>query len=273
MNNKVRRILALLTAAVLIAAISAVSVSAAGNTPYTDPETGYRVVIIDELDLLTDEEETKLVQDMRPITRFGNVAFWTTEETTYNEIDQARIKRKELFEYDSATIFAINMDVRKLTVQSYGTIYDSVSDSLARSITSNASSYASKSNYYACASEVYSQINRVLEGDHIPEPMKISSYVIISVMAGLVFAILIALGTRSQGSRKQNVPSIMPMGVGTLTGNQLNITFVRKKTRVVQHSSCSSGGCSSGSSCGGGGCSSGSSCGGGGCGGGGSSSF
>ena len=262
MNNKLRRMLALLTAAVLIAAISAVSVSAAGNTPYTDPETGYRVVIIDELDLLTDEEETKLVQDMRPITRFGNVAFWTTEETTYNEIDQARLKRKELFEYESATIFAINMDIRKLTVQSYGTIYDSVSDSLARSITSNASSYASKGNYYACASEVYSQINRVLEGDHIPEPMKISSYVIISVMAGLVFAILIALGTRSQGSKKQNVPSIAPMGVGTLTGNQLNITFVRKKTRVVQHSSCSSGGCSSGSSCGGGGC-----------GGGGSSSF
>ena len=62
----------------------------AADTRYTNPDTNYQIVIIDDLDLLTDEEEKMLVEDMKPVTAYGNAAFWTTEEYAYNEISSSR---------------------------------------------------------------------------------------------------------------------------------------------------------------------------------------
>ena len=42
---------------------------------YTNPETGYEVVIDDRVDLLTEEEETALAETMKPLTAYGNVGF------------------------------------------------------------------------------------------------------------------------------------------------------------------------------------------------------
>lgn len=276
MKTKLFRIASVLTAVLLLLTAMCLSASAektSDGVRYTDPDTGYRVVIIDELDLLTAAQESQLAEDMEPITQYGNAAFWTTDVRTLNEIDTARLKRKELFGYDSATIFCINMNVRKLTIQSYGAIYQSVNDSLARSITDNVSRYATSKQYYECASNAFSQIHTVIAGEQIPEPMKVMSYVIISVMAGLVIAILAAFATRFKKEKDPIIATIKPFGSGKLVSSNLKYVKIRTDTRVVRTSSgggssCSS--CSSGSSCsscssGGSSCSS--------CGGGGSSSF
>ena len=42
---------------------------------YTNPDTGYSVYIRDDADLLSDEEEAKLAEDMKPVTEFGNAVF------------------------------------------------------------------------------------------------------------------------------------------------------------------------------------------------------
>ena len=55
----------IITALFLSAVITA---DAAGDAKYTDPDTNYRVVIIDDDDLLTDAEESHLVDYMKPIT-------------------------------------------------------------------------------------------------------------------------------------------------------------------------------------------------------------
>ncbi|MBQ3928666.1 MAG: TPM domain-containing protein [Clostridia bacterium] len=244
-------------------------VDAASETKYQNDETGYRVVIIDTIDLLTNSEERMLAEDMKPLTAYGNVVFWTTEDFTVNEIDQARLKRKELFGFDSACIFAINLNVRKLTIQSYGTINEAVNDSVARSITDNVSSYASSSDYYTCSQTAFSQILDVCEKRHISEPLKVSGYVVISLMLGLIIAISIAF------SKKHN-----PLLEACLTQNEtpyraeggfngpVTSCFV-ESTTVHRPPASSSGGSGSGCSS----CSSCSSCGGGGCGSGGSSSF
>ena len=47
---------------------STVSVFAAGQKERTNETTGYKAVIADEAALLTDSEETRLIEDMMPIT-------------------------------------------------------------------------------------------------------------------------------------------------------------------------------------------------------------
>ena len=60
-------------------------------------ENGYQIVIRDDAGLLSDSEEKKLIEDMRPITEYGNVAFvsgsvYSMETSTY-----AKQVYKELF--------------------------------------------------------------------------------------------------------------------------------------------------------------------------------
>ena len=243
-----------------------------GPVLYTNPDTGYSLIIIDDIDLLTAEEEMWLIEDMKPVTEYGSIAFWSTDQTARDEIDQARVKRKELFEFESASVFVINMDIRKLTIQSYGNIYDNINDSYARSITDNVSHYATDKKYYNAASEVYQQIYKVMNGLDIPEPMKITGYVIMSIIIGLTVALSLAFSAKYNPIRELPMDAEGIQGSGTFSKKGSKKT-ISKEERTISTSSHSGGGCSSCgggcSSCGGGG----SSCGGGGCGGGGSSSF
>ena len=245
------------------------------DAQYTNPETSYQVLIIDELSLLTESEQAKLAEDMMPLTQYGHAVFWTTDEYAYDAIDQARIKRKELYYFDSAAILAINMGSRKISIQTYGTIRDYINDSKARSITDNVSHYATSKDYYGCSQDAFQQMYRVVEGEYISEPMKYTSYAVISAMLGLIIALSIAFSKRFNPLRRAyQKASLMTAGTA-VTGPIEAYEVKREKIYVSSGSGSSSGGsgCGGGSSCGGGGCGGGSSCGGGGCGGGGSSSF
>jgi uncharacterized membrane protein YgcG len=254
-----------------------ICVDAAPEEQYTNGETGYKILVMDDANILTSDEEKQLVQDIIPVTVYGNAAVWTTEEYTDNELEQARLKRKELFVFDSACIFVINMNknVRKLTIQSYGTINEFVTDSFARSITDNVKGYATSGDYYVCCKTAFSQILAVCENRHISEPLKISGYFVISLMAGLIISISLAFSKRQNALVEYNIyEDPQPYKIEGEFTTPINAVYVSQTTvyRPPVSSSSSSGSscssCSSGSSC-----SSCSSCGGGGCGSGGSSSF
>ena len=279
MKTKLTRfaVVAVLVLTLLFSAVSAVSsLEKQSDAQYTNPETSYQVLIIDELCLLTESEQAKLAEEMMPLTKYGHAIFWTTDEYAYDAIEQARLKRKELYVFDSAAIFAINMGSRKLSIQTYGTIRDYVNDSKARSITDNVSSYATSKDYFSCSQEAFRQMVRVVDGEYISEPMKYTSYAVISAMLGLILALSIAFSKRFNPLRRAyQKASVMTAG-SAVTGPIQAYEVKREKIYVSSSSSSSSGGsgCGGGSSCGGGGCGGGSSCGGGGgCGGGGSSSF
>ena len=76
-----------------------------------------------------------------------------------------------------------------VTFQSDGKIYDYVSSSRARSITDNVSGYASKKNYYKCASEAFKQVLTLLHGNRIAEPMKYFSFIVIGLMLSFVIVV------------------------------------------------------------------------------------
>ena len=89
--------LSLLLACLLLTAILFSAVLPAGALPLdatqdsaapqicTNNETGYKALVIDEDLLLTEQERIDLIEDMKPLTAYGNVALarscsaWTAE--------------------------------------------------------------------------------------------------------------------------------------------------------------------------------------------------
>ena len=250
------------------------------DAQYTNPQTGFQALIRDEYDLLTDEQESALVEVMKPITAYGDIIFWSTGEYTYNEIDQAKRMRYTLYGNESSGIFAINMSARKVTFQSDGAIYSMVTRSYARSITDNVSGYASSGDYYRCAAEAFTQIDQVLQGNRIAEPMKYISYVVIGLMLAFVLVVGIVFSGGFNPLVKHNKGNISAVGSGYLMTAAPSVKCTDTEPRgwvvvllVILRIFFASGGSSSGgssSSGGGGGGGGGSSSGGGG---GGSSSF
>ena len=174
---------------VLLGSVNFASAEASDEVRYTNPGTGYSVYILDEAELLSESEEAALVEDMKPITNFGHIIFWSTETGTLNEITQAQNQRFNICGDQSSGIFAINMKKRTVTFQSDGKIYDYVSRSYARSITDNVSGYASSGNYYRCAAEAFGQVLSVLRGNRIAEPMKYFSFIVIGIMRSFVLVV------------------------------------------------------------------------------------
>lgn len=229
---------------------------------YTNPETGYQVLIKDDDDLLSSSDEKKLVEEMMPLTEYGHAILWTTNINVSDYLEQARKERKACYEYDSASIFMINVGSRNICIQSYGTLYRYLSGSIARTITDNVSHYATAGDYYTCAKEAFTQMTATAHGEKIAEPMKITSYIVISIVLGLMIALAIAFSKKFNPLRKSIEPP-ETKGSGTMMATPLNMVLI--KTDTI-HVSSSSGGFGGG---GGGGCGGG----GGGCGGGGGSSF
>lgn len=228
---------------------------------YTNPETGYQVLIKDDDNLLSSSDEKKLVEEMMPLTEYGHAILWTTNINVSDYLEQARKERKACYEYDSASIFMINVGSRNICIQSYGTLYRYLSGSIARTITDNVSHYATAGDYYTCAKEAFTQMTATAHGEKIAEPMKITSYIVISIVLGLMIALAVAFSKKFNPLRKSIEPP-ETKGSGTMMATPLNMVLIKTDTIHVSSSSGGFGG--GGGGCGGGG---------GGCGGGGGSSF
>lgn len=161
---------------------------------YENPDTYYEVIICDEADLLTDEEEETLLEDMKPITEYGNVAFVSISENPYHSTKSyAREFYESYFGQDSGTVFLIDMDERYIWIQSDGAIYKRITTSYADTITDNVYSYASDQEYYCCASKAYSQIYTLLEGGKIAQPMKYICNLLLAVILALLINFFIVM--------------------------------------------------------------------------------
>ena len=151
--------------------------------------TGFRVVIEDDIDLLSTVEERQLLDDMIPLTEYGNVAFWSTRENASNDLVQAEARRRALFDLESASILVINMNLRKVSIQSYGRLYDVITVSRANSITNNVRSDLTRGQYYAASSKAFAQMDSLMRGNRIAQPMKVLSNICIALMIGLMLVL------------------------------------------------------------------------------------
>ena len=213
---------------------------------WENQDTGYLVVLEDDADLLDEEEATQLSLEMQEITAYGNAAF---KSVSYNDFSTSYFADKyyhELFGTRSGTLFLIDMDNREIYIFSDGAIYKTITNSYANTITDNVYKYASNSDYYSCASNAFAQINSLLSGQKIAQPMKyISNLLFALILAALInyFIVMMMSGT-AKPTQKEILGSIS-------TGFQFTDPYARKTHQTKTYSPQSSGG--SGRSGGGGG--------------------
>ena len=215
-------------------------------------ETNYYVYLDDWADLLSDEEENQLLQVMQPITSYGNVAFVSiSDNPEYSTERYAKNYYEERFGYSSGTVFIIDMEERYIWIYSDGEIYQRITTSYANTITDNVYSYASKQDYFTCASKAFEQIHTLLEGRHIAQPMKYISNALLSIALALIINYFLAMLLSK--SRKASVSQLLN---GTFYKTEIqnsHAEFIKQTRRHNPVSSSSSGGGSGRSGGGGGG--------------------
>lgn len=154
---------------------------------WENPDTGYRIVLEDDAQLLDRKEQEELAAAMRTVTAYGNAAFKSISANAYSAASFADDYYHGLFGTESGTLFLIDMDNRELYLFSDGAIYRTIGKSYADTITDNVYRYASDGDYYLCASSAFEQIGAVLAGEKIAQPMKyISNALLAFILAALL---------------------------------------------------------------------------------------
>lgn len=242
-NNRTRKMLLILCSFVLLLLFESGDVFASDvneNVPT------YDVIIDDQANLLSDDEKEELLPVMQKIGKYGHVAFVTTEENDKKVQQYCKDYFDEHWDEGSAVIFLIDMKNRILRIESfgYGQLYDDISVAYANTITDNAYQYAGDQKYFQCANTAFTQINAVLEGKRIAQPMKYVSNALLALILS-VFIIFIYVRRRAM----QKAPAVDEML--QYIDYYCNVDKVQKtyvnKTRIYTNSNHSSGSSSSGS--------------------------
>mgnify|MGYP001068912008 CR=1 FL=1 len=219
------------------------------NGVFTNPDTGYQVWVEDEANLLSEEQLLELSQIMQAITEYGNVAFVSVRSNRRSTEDFARSYYKDRFGADSGTVFVIDMDHRNIWIHSDGAIYQAVTSAYANTITDNVYRYASKGDYFGCAREAFQEIDAVLKGNRIAQPMKYISNALLAMLLALLINFgLIIWFTRLQKPRDQTILGSISR---TFRYSKLRATHTFQ-TKVYDPASGGSGGRSGGGGGGGG---------------------
>ena len=222
---------------------------------YTNEETSYRLIIDDKAGLLSVEEKEKLKEDMMPLTQYGHIAFVSINDNpNYNTGSFADYYYHNNFGIQSGTLFLIDMDLREIYIFSDGENYNTITSSKAYLITDNTYKKATAADYYGCAKETFREINELLAGREIMEPMRHITNALIAITLGFfgTFLFMIRKTKIPKASNKQLLEyAIINFDMG-------EIDVVKTGTsRKYNPPSSSGGGGGSGSSGGGGGGSSG----------------
>lgn len=156
-------------------------------------ETNYKVILEDDADLLTPEEELILSAKMYEITTYGGAAFKTINQNDNSTAAKyAQSYYMECFGTNSGTVFLIDMDNRRIEIYSNGRIYQTITKDYANIITDNIYTYASDGDYYLCAYRAFDQIITLLEGQKIAQPMKHISNALLALIIAMIINFLIA---------------------------------------------------------------------------------
>ena len=170
--------------------------------------TDYTVVIDDREDLLTEEEEASLRVKMENITKWGNAAFITCFNYSRETSAYAKEVYRSLFGTSSGTLFMIDMGQRNIWIFSDGAVYRIVTKAYANTITDNVYRLASQEKYYECAYDAFDQIETLLIGGRISQPMKYISNALIAIILALVINFFVLRIQRREPDNQYDYDSV-----------------------------------------------------------------
>lgn len=176
----------------------------------------YEVLIEDDANLLTTEEENKLKEEMTPLAEYGNIIFKSSNFYNSSTADLARDYYHNHFGTSSGTVFYIDMYNREIYVFSDGYNYEVITSGKALSITDNVYRNASKGEYYKCTSRAYAQMYILLSAKssenislrlsaffRFQEPMKWICNAILAMLTSSFILFLIIFGKYKVEKRTQ----------------------------------------------------------------------
>lgn len=249
-----RKIKHILTAFVFCLILSASTIPVcASAVSASNEETGYVYVLDDSANFLTDSQENSLQKQLYDLTAYCNVAFVTTTEHSKSSTeDFAADYFDDVFgSHANGTIFVIDRCLNEIYLYSDGQAHKIITNSRARSITDNTYTYARDKDYYTCAYKVFAQIETLMQGKRIAEPMRYLCSALLAIVAALFLNLFFALwSSRSHTADRRQVMT------GLYAQMQINnprTQFIRQSRTYSPVSSGSSGGGHSGGGGGGGG--------------------
>lgn len=207
---------------------------------YENQETKYKLRIIDDAELFSDDEEVKLKDQMISLTSYGNIILVTLKENSMSTAGYAEYYYHKEYGTSSGSIFVIDMDNRNVYIFSDGANYRTITKRKATSITDNVYTYATAEQYYKCASKVFEQMLTLLEGGKIAEPMRhISNFVLAITTAFFInFFIVLACSKVKKASNKEVLGNCnIRFDIGEITG-----TVIGEHRVYNPHTDSSSGG-------------------------------
>ena len=232
---------------ILIITLFMQNVYAKENLYYTNEETNYQVVYDDSANLLSEEEKNKLLNDMKPLTQFGNIGFISINENNSGSTSKyASDTYHSLFGTKSGTIFLIDMKYRNIYIFSDGSNNTIINRNKALIITDNIYKYATNKAYYECAKEAFDEMHTLLKGGKILEPMRHTSNYIISLVISAFITFFIAIKiTKIKKAKTKDILS------NSINSFDAKVTDMLKTGEHTVYSPRDSGGSSGGSSGGG----------------------
>lgn len=250
----VRKIKRILTAFVFCLILSASTIPVcASAVSASNEETGYVYVLDDSADFLTDSQENSLQKQLYDLTAYCNVAFVTTTGHSKSSTeDFAADYFDDVFgPHSNGTIFVIDRCLNEIYLYSDGQAHKIITNSRARSITDNTYTYARDKDYYTCAYKVFAQIETLMQGKRIAEPMRYLCSALLAIVAALFLNLFFALW--SSRSHKADRRQVMTGLYAQMQINNPRTQFIRQSRTYSPVSSGSSGGGHSGGGGGGGG--------------------
>ena len=124
---------------------------------WSNPETGYQVIVEDDAELLSAEEAAWLALEMQEITAYGNASFKSISHNTYSTSQFAKDYYYENFHQESGTLFLIDMYNREIYIFSDGAVYRTITtacfpaDKFPFSRKKNSAAYEIHKQCFACA--------------------------------------------------------------------------------------------------------------------------
>lgn len=227
--------------------------AAASNSVY-NTDTGYSVQIDDGASLFTYEQIDALTQELMPLTRYGHAGIVSVAENPVGSTKNYAAQRYlSMFGEQNGTLLMIDMDERYIYILSGGDNYDIVTNRKSETITDNCYAYASRGDYYGCASKAMAQVGTILNGNRIAQPMKYVSNAFLAILLALILnfvRIRVVSTMRAQTAREKvgTARGTFPNGVSV----QARHTGSKRTYSPLPKSGGSSGGSSGGFGGGGG---------------------
>ena len=215
---------------------------------------GYKIIIEDEANLLSNEEIEKLKDKMSSLTKYGHAAFVTTDNNLVSTEMFAKDYYGRNFNEENGTVVVIDMSNRMIYIASNGYNKTIITNGKSDIITDNSYQYATNKQYYECAYKMFDQIYTLLDGGKILEPMRHVSNIFVAILSAFFINFMIVISATK--IKKEKDSEILKNCNISCTAS--DISGVKTGTRRVYNPPSSSsggggGGGGGGSSCSGGG--------------------